>query len=215
VPDGNYRFTAEARDTTEAVIGFMEFTALGARQPVISNVSDTPDPFDPTTAGQQADITYTISSNAKVTVTILNGYIPVKTLIAEETKTAGTHSISWDGTNDAGQTGGDGVYTYQIDAVSPLVSSFKSTFKGYTTMEAAVPQITNFSAYPDPLKISSTSMTVRYTLSENAKVTLKVVDSAGMPVRTLLLNQPDITVLPGTGRLTAVHIFPKETMRWL
>ncbi len=186
-PDGNYRFTAEARDNTEAVIGFMELTALAASQPLISAVSVTPDPFDPT-AGQQADITYTISADAKVTVIILNGYVPVKTLTAGETKTAGTYTISWDGTNDAGQTGGDAVYTYQIDAVNPLVSDFKSTSKGYTTLEAAVPGITDFSAYPDPLKIASTSMTIRYSLSEKAKVTLKIVNSTGTAVRTLLNN---------------------------
>jgi len=187
VPDGSYRFTAEARDTTDAVIGFMELTALAARQPAISVVSVTPDPFDPT-AGQQANITYTISADAKVTVTILNGYVPVKTLAAGETKTSGTYTINWDGTNDAGQTGGDAVYTYQIDAVNPLIPAFKSTSKGYTTLEAAVPGITDFSAYPDPLKIASTSMTIRYSLSEKAKVTLKIVNSTGTAVRTLLNN---------------------------
>jgi len=186
-PDGSYRFTAEARDTTDAVIGFMELTALAARQPVISAVSDTPDPFDPT-AGQQANITYTISADAKVTVTVLNGYVPVKTLTAGETQTAGTYTISWDGKNDAGLTGGDAVYTYQIDAVNPLVAAFKSTFKGNTTLEAAVPRISDFSAYPDPLKIASTSMTIRYSLSEKAKVTLKIVNSTGTAVRTLLNN---------------------------
>ncbi len=187
VPDGNYRFTAEARDATDAVIGFMEFTALAARQPVISSVTDTPDPFDPA-AGQQVDITYTISADARVTIKVLNGYVPVKTLIDGETKTAGTYTISWDGTNDAGQTWGDAVYTYQIDAVNPLVSAFKSTFKGYTTLEGAVPGISDFSAYPNPLKIGTTSMTIRYTLSEKAKVTLKIFDNNGTAVRTLLNN---------------------------
>jgi len=186
VPDGNYRFVVEAKDLTGSPAGSMEKNLVAGRYPGVSNISDSPDPFSPTNNGQST-ISYTLSSNALVTVTIKNGYYPVRTLTASEPKAAGNHTVAWDGKDDLALIVPDATYSYQIEAVSPLVANFKTTSpQQYITVAKDAPQITEFTVTPDPLKISVSSMTVRYNLSEAAAVTLKVLDSSGTPVKTLL-----------------------------
>ncbi|MHB1167326.1 MAG: FlgD immunoglobulin-like domain containing protein [Carboxydocellales bacterium] len=186
VPDGNYRIVVEAKDSpTGTVIGQAEVTMMAARLPGISLVSDSPDPFNPL-LGQQAAINYTLSSNALVTVTILQGFSTVKTITVNEFIYAGAHSVIWDGKDSLGNLAGDAAYTYQIDAVSPTVASFKSTAKSTTTVEKENPQVADFVVNPDPLKLASSNLSILYNISENAKVTLKIVDSAGITKRTIL-----------------------------
>lgn len=185
VPDGNYRFLVEARNSTGGLIGQAEKTVLAARTPGISLVNDAPDPFNPLN-GDQAAINYTLSSDAIVTVTILKGSTPVRTVVASEFKSAGANSAVWDGKDINNVIAGDATYTYQIDAVNPLVPTFKSTYRSTTVLEKEAPQVTDFTVTPDPFKITSATMTVRYTLSENATVTARIYDSTGNVVQTLL-----------------------------
>ncbi|MFZ5640558.1 MAG: FlgD immunoglobulin-like domain containing protein [Bacillota bacterium] len=186
VPDGYYRFTVEAKDSAGAVIGYAETTQLAARVPAVSGVSSSPEPFNPL-AGQQATISYTLSNQAKVTVKILKSYTLIRTLATDELKPAGTNTIVWDGKDDYGNVAGDASYTIQIDAVSPLVATFKSTNKtGITSVEKEPPQISNYNISYNPFKLGTTTkQNISYTLSENAKVTVKILDSAGNIVKTI------------------------------
>lgn len=186
VPDGNYKFVVEARDAAGVQVGLAEKTVLAARQPAVSSITDTPDPFNPAN-GEQSTIQFTVSSDHTQTVSILKGYDVVRTwTTTQEIKGAGTYTWTWDGKDNNGNVVGDGAYTYQIEAASPTVSSFKSTYKGTANVEKEAPKITGITLTPSPLKISGSSMTIAYTLSENAKVTLKIVDAAGNSVRTVL-----------------------------
>gem|GEM_PF-2419959 len=186
VSDGYYRFVIEARDAGGALTGQAEKTQIAARFPSITGVLDTPDPFDPQ-AGEQSNISFTLSSDSLITVTILKGYSPVRTITSNELKLAGNHTLVWDGKNDAGIIQADAVYTYQIQANSPLVPTFMTTLKSYSTIAQNPPQITDFMISPDPFKIAASTMSIRYNLSENANVTLKVVDAvSGSVIKTIL-----------------------------
>ena len=185
VADGNYRITVEAKDTAGAQIGYMEKTVKAARLPAISSVTDTPDPFNPV-LGEQSTIKYTLSSNAMVTVTIVKNYITVRTIVLNVPQAAGVQTVLWDGRDDSGNLLADGPVTYQIDAVSPTEPTFKTTYKGTATVEKDNPAITGLAVNPNPLKIAGGSLSISYILSEDAKVTLKIVDSTGATVRTLL-----------------------------
>ncbi|MEE9443291.1 MAG: C1 family peptidase [candidate division Zixibacteria bacterium] len=68
-----------------------------------------PNPFNPSTV-----FDYTVETRSHVTISIFNilGQ-PVKTLV-DEVKSAGTHSISWDGTNEDGKPMSTGIYFYRI-----------------------------------------------------------------------------------------------------
>ena len=68
-----------------------------------------PNPFNP-----QTTIRFTLKDNAPVTLKIYNvaGQL-VKTLVSG-TRTAGEHTVRWDGRNDAGQAVSSGVYFYKL-----------------------------------------------------------------------------------------------------
>lgn len=187
VPDGTYRFTIEAQDpTTGVVVGQGELTRIAARVPVISLVSNAPNPINPLN-GQQTTINYNLSCDANVTVSILKGSTPVRTIFSNQLTTAGANSVTWDGKDDSGNIVGDGAYTYQINAVSLTAPSLTAQTKitNGITVEKEAPQITGYGASATLFKIG-TSTSLRFTLSENATVYLKVYDSSGNLVKTLL-----------------------------
>ncbi len=68
-----------------------------------------PNPFNP-----QTTIRFTLKDNAPVSLKIYNvsGQL-VKTLVSG-TRTAGEHTVRWDGRNDAGQAVSSGVYFYKL-----------------------------------------------------------------------------------------------------
>lgn len=186
VPDGSYTFVVEQKDAGGNVIGSGDITKTAAVVPGITAYAASPATFNPA-AGEKASINYTLSANALVTVTILNGYTPVKTICSGMAQNAGANSVEWDGTDSSGtRLVGDASYTFQIDAVSPTVANFKSTQKGTVTVEKEAPQVTGFSASPNPLKLGSNNLTISYTLSEASRVTLKVYDSSNVAKRTIL-----------------------------
>ncbi|KNZ70537.1 putative multiheme cytochrome c [Thermincola ferriacetica] len=189
VPDGNYKIVVTAKDAGGATIGSAEKTVLAARSPGITGVTDDPDPFNPS-AGQQWALNYTLTSNAKVTISILKNYVPVRTIASNVTQDAGTYSVTWDGKLGDGSFAADGTYMYQIYAESPLVSSFNSAYRAYVTVEKDPPKVTDFSLSSDLFKIAGSTMSIRYTLSEDAAVTMKVYDSGGNVVKTILENAP-------------------------
>jgi FlgD Ig-like domain len=72
---------------------------------------NTPNPFNPSTT-----ISFTLPSREQVTVSVYdaNGRL-VRTLL-NESRDFGTHSVTWDGRDDAGSTVGSGVYFYRLTA---------------------------------------------------------------------------------------------------
>ncbi len=84
--------------------------------------------------------TFTYQSNW--TITIKNGS---GTAVRTITGTANSVSQAWDGKDDSGQTVPDGVYTYQIDALSPETSIAAAPKTGTVTVDSTLPtaQITS------------------------------------------------------------------------
>lgn len=183
VDDGKYKFVVEARNEAGRIIGRAEKELTASRFPNISNVTGTPDPFNP--AEGQAVIRYTVSSDALVTVNIMSGAVPVRSLVYNELKREGDHSVSWDGRDNNGKSVVDGGYNYQIQAVSQTVYNFKHYYRGSITVESQNPVITDLMVNPDPVNLSA-GTGIWYRLSENAKITLKIVNNSGNAVRTLL-----------------------------
>jgi len=70
-----------------------------------------PNPFNPNTA-----ISYSVPTSTHVTLKIYNVMgKEIKTLV-NETRSAGIHSVTWDGTNNAGQKVTSGIYFYSLKA---------------------------------------------------------------------------------------------------
>ena len=70
---------------------------------------NSPNPFNPVTT-----ISFVLQSAQQVKLTIFdtNGRL-VRTLV-NDVRTAGSNDVTWDGTNDVGQTVASGVYVYRI-----------------------------------------------------------------------------------------------------
>ena len=107
---------------------------LDTTKPVVSNVSDTPDPFEPGT-GQSSMIQFTLSDNlsgtCQVKVKIQNASGGQVNMLSSNVpcSTIGTaSSMTWDGRDSAGTIVPNGTYTYRIQAsdyagnVSSMVS---------------------------------------------------------------------------------------------
>jgi len=81
-----------------------------------------PNPFNPTTT-----ISYSVPNSAPVTFEVYNMLgVKIRTLMAGQTKSAGSYTITWDGKNDAGVNMSSGIYLYRIRAGS-FVASKKMT----------------------------------------------------------------------------------------
>jgi flagellar hook assembly protein FlgD len=117
LPDGAYQIVFDAIDTVKnkADRKTADFS-IERRNPVISAVSDKPDPL--TVAGTAVStIKYTLSENANVTIVIVDkDNNPVTTLMPSTAKKMGANTITWNG-KVSGTKVAAGKYTYKIDAV--------------------------------------------------------------------------------------------------
>jgi uncharacterized protein (TIGR02145 family) len=84
----------------------------GAGRPYEFNlVQNYPNPFNPTTV-----IEYSVPTRSPVTIDIYNLLgEKVRTLVGE-TKSAGSYSVEWNGTDQSGKTVASGLYLYRIQA---------------------------------------------------------------------------------------------------
>jgi flagellar hook assembly protein FlgD len=109
VPGKTYRYMIGVIDGEgEFVSPIQSFTMPGVKTRLDQN---SPNPFNPTTA-----IRFTLSEKQDVTVSVydVNGRL-VRTLVSG-TRETGSHTITWDGRNNAGATVSSGVYFYRLDA---------------------------------------------------------------------------------------------------
>ncbi|KNZ70536.1 Ig domain-containing protein group 2 domain-containing protein [Thermincola ferriacetica] len=174
VADGKYKLVVEARDKEGKLIGKAEKVQVAARVPIITEVSDGQELFNPLNGGRTSQ--FELSCDALITVTILKNYAPVVTLIADSLKSAGKNTVYWDGKDSSGNLVEDGTYVYQIEAVNPIEPSFKTTVRRNIVVEKGPPVIKDFTVGPDPLPIG-VWLNIIYTLSEDADVTLKILDN--------------------------------------
>lgn len=188
VPDGTYTIKITAAD----LVGFTatpvtQTVVVEKGSPTITLVSDSPDPFRPTGTAVNT-IKYTLSENANVILKIYNSNnILVKTLVNGPI-TAGAKTAAWDGKNDAGTIVGTGTYTYKIDAADAFNNQAQQA-SGTISVDLTAPTISSITASPNPFTANGTNLlTLGYTLSENAKVTLSIYNSSNVLMKTVISN---------------------------
>jgi flagellar hook assembly protein FlgD len=112
----------------------------------------------------------------------------VRTLLDNKLSPAGTYSVTWNGRDHRNRLVADGTYTVTYDAID-LVSLNAIQKKTTITIERNVPVISKHSATPDSFKKGTlTNIIIKYTLSENAKVTLKIKSTDSSKDIRILLN---------------------------
>ncbi|MBU4430105.1 MAG: hypothetical protein KKE37_12235, partial [Verrucomicrobia bacterium] len=124
--DVYYCFTISATDAKGRVISYEPIGTqtneirieVVANIPVISRVSDTPDPFFP--PAQTNAMMYNISSpgnNHQVTVTYEDSSQSNVSTFIYSGQGPGAHLVNWSGTNSAGANVPDGIYVYRVNVV--------------------------------------------------------------------------------------------------
>lgn len=215
VSDGNYRFAIEEEDAEGLPLGRAELTQMAARLPSIRHLSISPASFNPA-AVDSAEITFDLSGNAIVTAEVYQGQVLVKTLAANFWETAGTVSLYWDGRDNNGVFAGDGKCYLIVKAFNPADEAFASTAKGYVTLEKEAPVIKDVRLGTDKVKPGRVSLVVAYSLSEDARVTARVVTPGGGTVCTLLdgaLRKAGWNSISWAGKNSAGKYVPKGTYK--
>lgn len=187
VETGTYTYKFESVDsqgrTASPIPGTID---VDLSPPLISEASASPDIFAPT-GSNVVTILYTLSENAKTTVSILDSSNNlVKTLETGKLKSWGANSITWDGKNSSGSVVKDGTYIYKISAVD-LVGLSASPVTGSIVVKQSYPAITSVTDGPDPIAPNGQkSCIIKYVLSKDADVVIKVFDQNNNLVKTLV-----------------------------
>jgi flagellar hook assembly protein FlgD len=201
VLDGDYIIRIEFRNSSDVLVETLEKPVTAYSVPKISLVSVSPistSYFDPVKyPGQQAKVTYNITSNitstSNITVTVLKGTVPIKTTTVTN-QPAGTWDATWDGKDSAGLNYvADGPYIIKVDAVNPNWSAFMSTISTTVTLDKDNPIISGFTATGAVLRFG-TSVTFKANLNEKAYVTINIRDSAGEIKKKIIDN---VVKMPG------------------
>jgi len=125
VPDGIYCYLLNGKDAGNVYANQVSFTngTVDTVKPVLSFVSDAPDPFQHH-LGQTTTINYTLSEKAYVTIKIYSDPCPrprattmVRTLVNNVQKPAGSNSVIWNGKDNSKVLVPNGTYSYKITAV--------------------------------------------------------------------------------------------------
>lgn len=187
VPDGSYTYKIDAVDgANKSATQITGTITTDKTAPVIGSISIGTNPFAPT-GSSTTSISYSLSEKAKVTTTIYNSAnAVVKTLQNGVLLEAGAQAVAWDGKNASGVLVGDGTYTVKITATD-LVGFTAAPVMQTMIVEKSNPTVTAVSDSPDPFRPTGTNVnTIKYTLSENANVVLKIYDSSNQLVKTLV-----------------------------
>lgn len=114
VADGIYIYTLNGTDVGASQASVSGTVRLDTVAPVLSGLSDSPDPFNPR-AGQNTTISFVLSESSYVALRIYSASgILVRTLLNNSLKPAGSQSAIWDGKNGSGVLVPVGVYTYKV-----------------------------------------------------------------------------------------------------
>lgn len=122
IPRGN-----DATDPPQPIV-ILDHIIVG----IDDNVAALPDGFElhqnyPNPFNPETQISFTIPRALTVSLKIYNMLGQEVTTLVSETKTAGTHTVSWNGTSNQGIKVASGVYVYTIKA-GEFVQSKKMTF---------------------------------------------------------------------------------------
>lgn len=183
VPDGLYTYKIDTTNTSGGALSAVGTITVDKTAPSLTGVSSAPNPL---TSATTVTTSYTVSEPVKTTISIYTtGNTLVKILRSNVAETAGAHSVDWNGKNSSGTLVGDGMYRAKITAVDYV--GFSATVIDTLTVDRSTPTITGVSDSPDPFKATGSNTTIiRYTVSETVRLSLKIFDSTGTAVRTLV-----------------------------
>ena len=211
-PDGDYKI--EVRVEYSAGVDKIfdlktaDFKIFTTPAVAISNFSVNPASFNPLT--QTADIAFTTSSDGFVTVEILDGVTVKRTLINNESLTAGAYSktnkaaLAWDGKDTAGQILADKGYTVKVTTRKTVAGAILDTKTLTATVATPTTIVVNsYVVAPTPTKGGSfdpsasgdnQDLQIDYTLNKVAdNVLIEIKDPKNNTIKTFNANTVSAT----------------------
>jgi len=156
-------------------------------EPVVKSFAVQPTPFSPN--GDGVKDTTAIKATFNV---VVNWNLQVRTSTSVVLRTwigtSNSLSVVWDGKNSAGVRVADGTYNLRLSGADLFGVPF-TTKSIKVTVDTKPPTVTSVSVYPTSFnpRIGQTTK-ISYTLSESSYITVRIYNSAGTLVRTLLNN---------------------------
>lgn len=206
-PDGDYKIEVRVEYSAGVDKIFdlktQDFKVFTTPAVAISNFSVTPASFNPLT--QTADIAFTTSADGFVTVEILDGATVKKTLINNESLTAGAYSkankaaLAWDGKDTGGVTLGDKAYTVKVTTRKTAAGAILDTKTLTATISTPATIVINtFVVAPTPTKAGNfdpsasgdnQDLQIDYTLNKVAdNVLIDIRDPKNSSIKTFNSN---------------------------
>lgn len=186
VTDGSYSYKITAVDYVgqEAVPVTGLFSVSGQNTPLLTDVSDSPDPYKPG-GNNKSSINFTLSEEAAVVINISDGNGSFVKNILNDITGAGQNTVTWDGKDEAGKLAGSGTYSYTIDAEN-MNGSKSQVVTGTIQVDTTPLTITGNTVNPNPFTPGGTNTAIiSYNLSHEAAVSVKIYDSQNVLVKTL------------------------------
>ncbi|MGE5473611.1 MAG: FlgD immunoglobulin-like domain containing protein [Ignavibacteriales bacterium] len=182
--DGNYTIRVTAKDYSGLTGTGTGALSVEGANPIISGVSDNPDPFNPT-VGSINTIQYNISEKAVVSINLYDQSGTLVKQVFQNTVSKGWHTADWNGSNSSGSLAPTGIYTYKIDATDSYGKK-ANTGIGTITSDIENPQITEVTVSPNPFEPNGTNLAeFSFRISENADVTISLINSNNTVVKTI------------------------------
>jgi len=186
VPVGTYTYKINSTDLSGKVAD--QFTGtITVIDAVVKSLGISPSPFNP--KSNTANISYYLSSNANTTVQILNSNYELVNSVKEfELEQKGANNVIWDGKNESGNLVNDGLYICKVEVTSEdgyLSKVYQEFWVEYNNPSISNENVEYLLNYPDGI---SNFCKVKFDLSEDSNVTIKVFNNSNNIIKTMLLD---------------------------
>lgn len=172
---------------------------LPATQFIVGTPTATPSTFVPAN-GEKTTISYTLGKDvSNFTLEVVgNGYelLPSRTLVTSTSKSAGSYSVTWDGTLSYDAYGNcnsciiPGTYSlyFRTNGATREVANFYDVIHVAAPTQQNLPVITDLGPSPAAFTYAGGSTSFRYQLNQDARVDLTVLNSANATIRRALVS---------------------------
>lgn len=189
-PAGVYSIDVYATNSAGSGTGTTDVTVVSTpfvTAPNVTNLYASPTPFNPNV--ENTRIYFNLDKTAKITVTVLDGSNTVRTLVTDESLSAGTYYYEWNGRNASGNVVSDKVYTARVYASNSAGNDTESTsVEVRTSGSGTCDLITSHYVNPTTFDPEERDAQVNYNLSRSSAVTVRIKDGSST-VRTIISSQ--------------------------
>lgn len=181
-------------------------------QPLLTNVEVRPDVLTPNGDSKDdvAQVKYSLSANASVTITLMGADGKVYALRSNQPRSAGDYELLFGGVV-SGTVLSNGSYTLRVEAKPADGGEAAAITKSVTIKDSdtTLPDIQNFTVYPDSFTPNrdgiNDRVTISYNLTKKADVFVYLLGADGR--KWPIAERPDNAVKPGE---PGVHTYDYE-----